>query len=105
MGECSVVMKNSTAIEKLNATKESRLESLISKLSKMGAEEIKSQLAKMHNRARTLPKRAEWEADQLHTMANAAENYFFLVLNPEKAFGANLEYAIKRGLPVPQIAA
>ena len=95
---------HTTAAAYLQSTKAARYARLLAKLSKMEALQIKSELAKMHNKARTLPKRDAWEADQLHTMANGAANHYFLIMNPEMAYGENLEHAIKRGLPIPQMA-
>lgn len=93
-----------TAAAYLQSTKAARYARLLAKLSKMEAPQIKSEIAKMHDKARSLPKRDAWEADQLRTMANGAANHYFLILNPEMAYGENLEHAINRGLPIPQAA-
>lgn len=95
---------NTTAAAYLQSTKAARYARLIAKLGKMEAPQIKSEIIKMHEKARALPNRDAWEADQLHTLANGAANHYFLILNPEMAYGENLEHAIKRGLPIPQQA-
>ena len=92
-----------TAAAYLQFTKAARYDRLLAKLSKMEAPQIKSEIGKMHDKARSLPKRDAWEAEQLHTMANGAANYYFLILSPEMAYGENLEHAISRGLPIPQM--
>ena len=103
-GTHKMKLNNTTAADYLQSSKDARYTQLIAKLGKMEAAQIKSELAKMHDEARSLPKRDAWESDQLHIMANAAANHYFLIMNPEMAHGENLEHAIKRGFPIPQMA-
>jgi hypothetical protein len=97
-------MSNTTTAQQYAANKAARYARLLAKLSKMDAPQIKTELRKMHDKAHALPKREQWESDMLHSMANGAENHFYLILNPDQATPENIQWANNHGKPVPQFA-
>ena len=88
--------------EKSAADRQAKYERLISSLSKMSADQIREKLNSMRKIAASLPSWKSFETQQLRRNANDAEGYFFLILNPEFAFGENLEHAMRKGFPIPQ---
>ncbi len=88
--------------EKAAADRQSKCDRLISSLSKMSADQIREKLDSMRRIAASLPSWKSFEAQQLRRNANDVENHFFLILNPQFAFGENLEHANRKGFPIPQ---
>jgi len=90
-----------TTITSYAVARQSKFANLIAMLAVMPSEGIKAEITNMRSKARSLPPRKSWDADQLRLMTNDAENHFFLILNPDLANGENLAHAIANNLPTP----